>query len=89
MTQQTLAMAADQGGGFERYRRRTKREDFLDAMEAIVPWAELCAVIEPHYPKAGSNPRPYRDRLARPRTPTRRATPRCTRRARVNSGTSG
>ena len=58
MKQQTLAMAADQGGGFERYRRRTKREDFLDAMEAIVPWAALCAVIEPHYPKAGNGRRP-------------------------------
>lgn len=54
MKQQTLAMAADQGGGFERFRRRTKREDFLDAMNAIVPCAALCAVIEPHYPKAGN-----------------------------------
>ena len=54
MKQQTLAMAADQGAGFERYRRRTKREDFLDSMNAIVPWAALCAVIEPHYPKAGN-----------------------------------
>ena len=44
MKQQTLAMAADQGAGFERYRRRTKREDFLDAMNAIVPWGALCAV---------------------------------------------
>ena len=54
MKQQTLAMAADQGSGFERYRRRTKREDFLDTMNVIVPWAALCAVIEPHYPKAGN-----------------------------------
>jgi len=54
MKQQTLAMAADQGAGFEQYRRRTKREDFLDSMNAIVPWAALCAVIEPHYPKAGN-----------------------------------
>ena len=54
MKQQTLAMAADQGAGFERFRRRTKREDFLDSMNAIVPWAALCAVIEPHYPKAGN-----------------------------------
>ena len=58
MKQQTLATAADQGAGFERFRRRTKREDFLDAMNAIVPWAELCAVIEPHYPKAGNGRRP-------------------------------
>lgn len=54
MKQQTLAMAADHGAGFEQYRRRTKREDFLDAMNAIVPWAALCAVIEPHYPRAGN-----------------------------------
>ena len=42
MKQQTLAMAADQGAGFERFRRRTKREDFLDAMNAIVRWTR-CA----------------------------------------------
>ena len=47
MKPQTLAMAADQGAGFERFRRRTKREDLLDAMAAIVPWAVLCAVIDP------------------------------------------
>ncbi|MBB5469727.1 hypothetical protein HDG32_005876 [Paraburkholderia sp. CI2] len=23
-------------------------------MNAIVPWAQLCAVIEPHYPKRGN-----------------------------------
>jgi IS5 family transposase len=54
MKQQTLAMAADQEAGFERYRRPTKRDVFLATMEEIVPWQELCAVIEPHYPKAGN-----------------------------------
>jgi len=54
MKQQTLAMAADQGAGFEQYRRPTKRDAFLATMEQIVPWQELCAVIEPHYPKAGN-----------------------------------
>ena len=58
MKQQTVAMAADQGTGSERFRRRTKREDFLDAMDAIVPWVALCAVIRPHYPKAGNGRRP-------------------------------
>ena len=47
-------MAADQGAGFEQYRRPTKRDMFLATMEQIVPWQELCAVIEPHYPKAGN-----------------------------------
>jgi transposase, IS5 family len=54
MKQQTLAMAADQGGGFERYRRATKRDVFLATMNEIVPWSELCKLIEPHYPKPGN-----------------------------------
>ena len=52
--QQTLAMAADQGEGFEHYRKPTKRDAFLATMEHIVPWQALCSVIEPHYPKAGN-----------------------------------
>lgn len=54
MKQSTLAMAADQGAGFERYRKRTRREAFLAQMQTLVPWAELGALIEPHYPKAGN-----------------------------------
>jgi len=53
MKQQTLAMAADQGEIFEQYRRTTRRDKFLSTMEHLVPWSELCAVIEPHYPRAG------------------------------------
>jgi IS5 family transposase len=51
MTQQTLAMAADQGAGFEQYRRPTKRDVFLETMDRIVPWKQLCEVVEPYYPK--------------------------------------
>lgn len=51
MKQQTLAMAADQS--FEAYRKPTRRDEFLKTMQAIVPWAVLCEVIEPFYPKAG------------------------------------
>jgi transposase, IS5 family len=54
MKQQTLAAAADENAAFERYRRPTRRDEFLAKMELIVPWAELCSVIEPHYPKAGN-----------------------------------
>ncbi|HBO1345057.1 IS5 family transposase [Pseudomonas aeruginosa] len=54
MKQQTLAMAADQNAQYEQYRRPTKRDVFLATMEQIVPWAALCSVIEPHYPKAGN-----------------------------------
>jgi IS5 family transposase len=52
MKQQTLAVASDQS--FEQYRRPTKRDVFLQMMNEIVPWTDLCAVIEPHYPKAGN-----------------------------------
>ena len=52
MKQQTLAVADEQ------YRRPTKRDVFLATMEEIVPWGELCAVIEPHYAKPGNGRRP-------------------------------
>ncbi|MEF8732172.1 MAG: IS5 family transposase [Candidatus Accumulibacter meliphilus] len=42
---------------FQRKKRRTRREVFLDEMEQIMPWAELFAVVEPHYPK-GERGRP-------------------------------
>jgi transposase, IS5 family len=35
----------------------TRRERFLGEMEWVVPWARLCAVIEPHYPQ-GKRGRP-------------------------------
>jgi IS5 family transposase len=54
MKQQTLAMAADQNAEFERYRKPTRRDQFLATMEKVVPWEQLCSVIEPHYPKRGN-----------------------------------
>jgi transposase, IS5 family len=51
--QQTLAAQT----GFEKYGRKSKRERFLEEMEQVVPWAELQALVEPHYPK-GENGRP-------------------------------
>lgn len=49
MKQQTFA-----SGDFERYRKPTRREQFLAEMEQVVPWNQLCALIEPFYPKAGN-----------------------------------
>ena len=54
MKQQTLAVASEEGSGFEQYRKPTRRDAFLKTMDAIVPWAALCEVIEPYYPKAGN-----------------------------------
>src|SRR2546430_17041419 len=50
MKQRTLAMMT----GFEQYTRKTRRAIFLEEMEQVVPWRELCALIEPHYPKPGN-----------------------------------
>jgi IS5 family transposase len=58
MKQQTPTAAADRGGGFEQYRRATKRDVFLATMNEIVPWQALCEVIEPHYAKAGNGRSP-------------------------------
>ena len=40
--------------GFERYTKKTRRATFLEEMEQVVPWRELCALIEPHYPQPGN-----------------------------------
>jgi IS5 family transposase len=53
MRQKTLAE-----GTFERYRKPTRRERFLSEMEHIIPWRELCEIIEPFYPRAKGAGRP-------------------------------
>src|SRR5438093_9831734 len=50
MKQRTLAMMT----GFEQYTRKTRRAVFLEEMEQVVPWRELCALVATHYPKPGS-----------------------------------
>ena len=35
--------------GFEQYTRKTRRAIFLEEMEQVVPWGELCALVAPHY----------------------------------------
>ena len=40
--------------GFEKHRKQTRKAEFLSRMDKLVPWAELCAVIGPFYPKAGN-----------------------------------
>ena len=37
--------------GFDRFRKKTRKERFLDDMEKIIPWAELAEAIELFYPK--------------------------------------
>src|SRR5947209_6220070 len=54
MKQRTLAMMT----GFEQYTRKTRRAIFLEEMEQVVPWGELCALVAPHYPQPGKGRRP-------------------------------
>ena len=54
MRQMTLASQAS----FEKYARKSRREEFLSVMDVVVPWRELEALIEPHYPKAGNGRQP-------------------------------
>jgi IS5 family transposase len=48
-----MKQATFEGLAFAAKKKQTRREKFLAQMEAVVPWAALEAVIEPHYPKAG------------------------------------
>ena len=43
---------------FEKFARASRREQFLNNIEAVVPWSELEAVIDPYYPKAGNGRQP-------------------------------
>lgn len=52
MKQQSLSTA-----GFELAAKRTRKREFLDEMNLVVPWAELVALIQPHRP-AGKTVRP-------------------------------
>jgi IS5 family transposase len=47
MPQLTLATT-----GFEA--KTTRRAAFLSEMDQVVPWRELCALIDPVYPKPGN-----------------------------------
>lgn len=47
-TQRTFA-----GLAWSEKKKVTRREQFLAEMNAVVPWAELVALVTPHYPTAG------------------------------------
>src|SRR5688572_8057118 len=53
MKQTTFASLAWNAKG-----KTTRRERFLAEMNAVIPWARLTGLIEPHYPKAGDGRQP-------------------------------
>jgi len=52
--QLTLAQEAE----FQRYGKKTRREQFLDEMEAVMPWPELLALVASHYSKGETGRKP-------------------------------
>src|SRR5207245_915610 len=53
MKQRTLAMMT----GFEQYTRKTRRAIFLEELEQVVRWRELCGLMAPHAPQRGKGMR--------------------------------
>ncbi len=45
MKQMTLAAVK----GFEKHGRTTRKAEFLTWIDGLMPWAEFCVLIEPHY----------------------------------------
>ena len=54
MRQLTLAQQAE----FQRYSKKTRREQFLEEMNTVMPWAELIALVAPHYSKGEMGRKP-------------------------------
>jgi IS5 family transposase len=50
----TLAHRAE----FQRYSKRTRREQFLEEMDAMMPWSELLTLAGPHYSKGEMGRKP-------------------------------
>ena len=52
MAVKQMTLATQMDAGFAAHRKTTRRDVFLAEMDKVVPWARLCALIEPYYPKA-------------------------------------
>jgi transposase, IS5 family len=53
-----MRQATFAGIGFERFGKTTRRSAFLAEMDKVVPWKDLCQLIEAVYPKPGNGRRP-------------------------------
>ncbi|HKT95096.1 MAG TPA: IS5 family transposase [Paraburkholderia sp.] len=47
------------GLGLDLSTKRTRKREFLDEMTRVVPWQQLIALIEPHYPKGRTGRPPF------------------------------
>jgi IS5 family transposase len=54
MQQLTLSRQSD----FQRFTKKTRREQFLEEMDAVMPWAELLGLVAPSYSKGETGRKP-------------------------------
>jgi IS5 family transposase len=47
------------GLGLNLSTKKTRKREFLEEMERVVPWAVLVQIVEPHYPKAKTGRPPF------------------------------
>ncbi len=47
------------GLGLNLSTKKTRKREFLEEMERVVPWAALVQIVEPHYPKARTGRPPF------------------------------
>lgn len=43
---------------YEQKKKKTRREQFLEEMDKVIPWESMVKLIKPHYPKAGNGRKP-------------------------------
>ena len=51
-------MSLAQQAEFQRFAKKSRPERFLEEMDVAMPWAELLALVEPHYPKGEQGRKP-------------------------------
>jgi transposase, IS5 family len=54
MRQMSLAQQAE----FQRFAKKTRREQFLEEMDSVMPWAELLMLVAPYYSKGETGRKP-------------------------------
>ena len=58
MKQRSFASVGLKSTDFSSHGRVTRKAKFLIEMDALMPWASLCELIEPRYPKPSKSRRP-------------------------------
>jgi transposase, IS5 family len=55
----TIADMKQLGLGLNLSTKKTRKREFLEEMERVVPWGVLVQIVEPHYPKAKTGRPPF------------------------------